>query len=201
MEPVPMILYDHPLSGNCHKVRMLLSMLGLNVETRFIDVVNHAHIGVGFERLNPLLEIPVLEDGMEIIPDSQAILVYLARKYGPDWFPIDAPDAAQVVRWLAFAALPIATSLQPARLYHLIGEDGDIQALNARCARVLAVLDSHLACREWLVVRPSIADLACFPYVALCGDARLSLDPTPHVKAWVARVKALPGYVGMPGLD
>lgn len=196
-----MILYDHHLSGNCHKVRLLMSMLGLEAERRFTDVVNHAHIGIGFERLNPLLEIPVLEDGPEIVSDSQAILVYLARKYGPDWFPLDAPAAAQVTRWLAFAAFPIATSLQPARLFHLIGEKHDIEVLNARCARVLGVLDGHLADRAWLVGEPTIADLACFPYVALCGDARLSLDPTPNVKAWVERVKALPGYVAMPGID
>ena len=196
-----MILYDHHLSGNCHKVRLLMSMLGLEAERRFTDVVNHAHIGIGFERLNPLLEIPVLEDGPEIVSDSRAILVYLARKYGPDWFPLDAAAAAQVTRWLAFAAFPIATSLQPARLFHLIGEQHDIEVLNARCARVLGVLDGHLADREWLVGAPTIADLACFPYVALCGDARLSLDPTPNVKAWVERVKALPGYVSMPGID
>ncbi|MEX2374202.1 MAG: glutathione S-transferase family protein [Dehalococcoidia bacterium] len=196
-----MILYDHPLSGNGHKVRLLLSMLELDAESRFVDVPNHAHVGVGFERLNPLLEIPVLEDGDLVVSDSQAILVHLARKHGPIWYPIDPPEVGQVQRWLSFAAVVIATSLQPLRLVYLLNEEHDVAKLQERCARALGVLDGHLSDREWLVgERPTIADLACFPYVGLCGDAQLSLASYSAVKAWTERVRMLPGYVSMPGI-
>ncbi len=47
----------------------------------------------------------------------------------------------------------------------------------------------------------TIADIACCPYVGMAPQGEVSLDPYPAVRAWIARVKALPGYVPMPGLD
>lgn len=197
-----MILHDHPLSGNCHKVRLLLSMIGIEAESRFVDVPARAHVGVGFERLNPLLEIPVLEDGDLVLSDSQAILVHLARSRAPEWYPIEPPRVGEVQRWLSFAAVVVATSLQPLRLVYLLDEEHHVPTLEALSARALGVLETHLAGRAWLVgERPTIADLACFPYVALHRDARLSLAGVPAVAAWLDRVKALPGYVPMPGIE
>jgi glutathione S-transferase len=66
---------------------------------------------------------------------------------------------------------------------------------------VLAVIDRHLAQRKWLELdRPTIADLACFPYIALAADGKISLDDRPNLVNWIDRVKQLSGYIGMPGL-
>jgi len=60
----------------------------------------------------------------------------------------------------------------------------------------------HLSDRLWLELdRPTIADIAVFPFVALAGDGGIDLAPYPHVRAWIARIQALPGYVPMKGLD
>ncbi|WP_144107192.1 glutathione S-transferase family protein [Paraburkholderia sp. BCC1886] len=194
-------LYDHPLSGNCHKVRLLLSMLGLTYRSEFVDVPNEAHHAPWFGRINPLRQIPVLEDEGTLMCDSQAILTYLSHRHAPQWLGDTPETQGYVVQWLSFAANEIGNSLQPARLYYLLGEKVDIEAVSAKGRRVLEVLDAHLADREWLAAaRPTIADLACVPYVALAREGHLPLDDYPHVIAWIARIVALPGYISMPGL-
>jgi glutathione S-transferase len=195
-------LHDHHLSGNGHKVRMLLSMLGLDHEHIFTDVPGGLpQKDPAFAALNPLLQIPILEDDGTVIWDSQAILVYLARRYGPDWFPLEPKSAAQVMQWLSFATNEINNSLQQARLYYLLGEHIDIDLMTRRGMRALAILDRELVNRAWLATdRPTIADLACYPYVGLSRQGKLPLDDFRHVIAWMERIEALPGYVSMPGL-
>lgn len=194
-------LYDHPLSGNCHKVRLFLSVLGLGFESVFIDVPHRVNKEESFTRINPLQQIPVLHDGGYSVQDSQAILVYLARRYQPEWNGSDAFESGDIAQWLSFAANEIGNSLQPARVFYLLGEEVDIVTAQEKGMRVLRILDAHLAKREWLACgRPTIADIACFPYVGLCREGRLPLDGFPNVLAWLNRIVALDGYVSMPGL-
>ena len=194
-------LYDHPLSGNCEKVRLLLSILQIPYESVLVDVPKGVNRESSFTRINPLQQIPVLTDGSYTVQDSQAILLYLARRYGPAWAGNDAFELGAITQWLSFAANEIGNSLQPARVFYLLGEDVDINAAQRKGLRVLRLLDAHLAHNEWLACdRPTIADLACFPYAGLCREGRLPLDDFPHVLAWIGRVTALEGYVSMPGL-
>lgn len=180
---------------------MLLSMLGIAYEKRNVDQLAAEDLEPSFETLNPLMQVPVLVDGETALRDSQAILFYLAAKYGRHWLP-DTPEAlGHVTEWLSFASNEIASSLQPARLYHLAGDDTDIATVSRSGERALYILELHLQERQWLVdVHPTIADLACFPSVALAHKARISLVAYPAVRAWIDRIKGLPGYVGMPGL-
>lgn len=195
-------LYDHHLSGNGHKARMLMSMLGLEHRHVFTNVPSgEPQKDPAFAALNPFLQIPILVDGETVIWDSQAILVYLARRYGPDWFPQEPEPAARVMQWLSVATNEINNSLQQARLVYLLGEHYDIESLTRKGMRVLRILDGHLAERAWLATdRATIADLACYPYVALSRQGKLPLDDFAHVIAWMERIEALPGYVSMPGL-
>ena len=48
--------------------------------------------------------------------------------------------------------------------------------------------------------RYRIADIACYPYVALAPEGGIELAPYPAVSAWLKRIRALPGHVGMPGI-
>lgn len=194
-------IYDHPLSGNCHKVRLFLSVLGRGFESFSIDVPNGSNREESFTQVNPLQQIPVLRDDDYTVQDSQAILVYLAQRYRPEWNGNDAFEAGAIAQWLSFAANEIGNSLQPARVFYLLGEDVDIILAQKRGLRVLRILDAHLAQREWLACeRPTIADIACFPYVGLCREGRLPLDDFPNVLMWLNRVVGLDGYVSMPGL-
>lgn len=194
-------LYDHPLSGNCHKVRLLLSMLGRPYESVFVDVPNGANRQDWFSSVNALEQIPVLKDADYVVRDSQAILLYLAQRYGPAWAGSNAFEAGEIAQWLSFSANEIGNSLQPARVYYLLGEEIDIDLAQRKGMRVLEQLDRHLESREWLACgRPTIADLACFPYVGLCREGRLPLDDFASVLAWIGRIAALSGYVAMSGL-
>jgi glutathione S-transferase len=195
-------LYDFPLSGNCHKVRLLLSFLKLEYEKIPVDLKGGEHKQAPFLQLNPFGQVPVLTDGETVIRDSQAILVYLARQYGgEDWFPVDAALMAKVMQWLSTATREIAVSLAAARVYHLFGSKADIETLENQSHALLKVINNHLNGRNWLEgEHPTIADIACFPYIALSGDAKISLTAYPHVIAWVDRIKQLPGYISMPGL-
>ena len=98
-------LYDIELSGNCYKVRLMLSLLGLEYERVPIALNKGEHKTEEFLKLNPLGQVPVLRDGDVVIRDAQAILVYLARRYGSeDWLPGEAEPMSKVVQWLSVAA-------------------------------------------------------------------------------------------------
>ncbi|MBD2307593.1 glutathione S-transferase family protein [Chroococcidiopsis sp. FACHB-1243] len=197
-----MQLYDFVLSGNCHKVRLLLSMLNLDYESVPVNLKAGEHKTERFLQLNPCGQVPVLADGDVILRDSQAILVYLARCYGgEDWFPLEPEAIAKIMQWLSFAANEIANSLAAARRYFIFQGQLDIDLTQQKAHQVLQLLDRHLTNNQWLECsHPTIADLACFPYVGLAADAKVALDNYPHVIAWCDRIKQLPGYVSMPGL-
>jgi glutathione S-transferase len=194
-------LYDHPLSGNCHKVRPLLSMLDIPYRNVFVDVPNEANHATWFGDLDPLRQIPVLDDAGHVIRDSLVILTYLGHRYAPEWLG-DTPEAnGFIAQWLSFAANEIGNSLQPARLYYFLGEKVDIETVSEKGLRVLNVLNDHLAEHEWLVGgNATIADLACVPYVGLAREGHLPLDDFTQVNAWIGRIVALPRYISMPGL-
>ncbi|MBT9290197.1 glutathione S-transferase family protein [Prosthecodimorpha staleyi] len=193
-----MKLYDHPVSGNGYKVRLFLALAGLAAERITVDVAVRAHKASDFLVLNPRGQIPVLVDGETVLFDSQAILVYLAARHAPDWLPTDPRGLGEVTQWLAFAAKEIAVGLQAARLHFLIGTPIDIVAAQAEARRALAILETWLSARDWLVgTRPTVADIACFPYVALAPEARVALDPYAAVGRWIARIRALPAFEPM----
>jgi glutathione S-transferase len=197
-----MKLYDFELSGNAYKVRLLLSFLKLAYERIAIDLKNAEQKSPEFLALNPLGQIPVLVDGDVCVRDSQAILVYLARRYGGElWLPTEAVAMSQVMQWLFTAGHEIQIGPSAARVFHLFGRPLDINHATQRSHDVLRLLDGQLKGRDWLALdRPTIADVACFPYIALTKDARISLDPYSNVQAWIERFKQIPGFVEMPGL-
>lgn len=195
-------LYDLELSGNCYKVRLLSALLGVPLTVVPVDFLDGAHKRSPLIDLNPFGEIPIFLDGEFVLRDSQAILVYIARKWGgEDWFPTDAARMAEVVQWLMVAENEIARGPNDARLHDKFGYKLDVAAARDKAARILGLLEAHLAQREWLSGnRPTVADIACMPYIALSHEGGISLAPYPAVQAWVGRIKALPGFVGMPAL-
>lgn len=191
-------LYEAGLSGNCHKVRLILSILGV----KYDQISVGQHKSPEFLKLNPLGLIPVLVDDEVIIRDSQAILVYLTRKYeNENWLPLEPESMAKVMQWLSFAANEIGNSLSVARGHFLFNRNVNWEDAQVKGKQVLRVMNEHLQQNEWLELkRPTIADIACFPYVGLAPQGKVSLDGYPHVLTWIERIKQLPGYVSMPGL-
>jgi len=192
-------LYDLPPSGNCYKVRLLLAMLGLKYEKVHTDSTAGETLTPEFKRLNPRGQIPVLCDGETVIWDSMAILVYLARRYGDEpWLPSDALGEARVMQWLAVSENELLTGLAKARAGLRFNRPFDPKQCQADSAQGVGTMELQLAQREWLAAsHPTIADLACYPYVNLAEEARFSLEPYPAVRAWLKRVEGLPGWEPM----
>ncbi|WP_449410688.1 glutathione S-transferase family protein [Methylobacterium komagatae] len=196
MTPPDITLYGLRLSGHSHRAELFLALLGLPY--RFVEAFPPTE---ELRRLNPLGQIPVLTDGDTVIADSNAILVYLAARYAPgsDWMPADAIGAAQVQRWLSIAAGDVRFGPARARVMAVFGTPGDRTAALALAERVLTFMDGHLTGRDFLAAaHPTLADLACYAYVAHAPEGGVSLDPYPAIRAWIGRVEALPGFVAMP---
>jgi len=191
-----MKLHDLSLSGNCHKVRLFLSLIGKPVECLPVNLLAGEHKQPAFRAINPRGQIPVLEDGEFRLGDSQAILVYLAQRYAPEWYPQDAETQGR------FAANEVQHGPATLRLGKLFGRPIDEPLAQARAASTLRTLERHLAQHAWLAQtsEPTIADIAVYPNVALGGDGGLDLQAYPALQAWFGRIRALPGYAGMPGL-
>lgn len=195
-------LYDFELSGNCYKIRLMLSLLGLEYERVVIALNKGEHKTEEFLKLNPLGQLPVLKDGDIVIRDSQAILVYLARRYGgEDWLPLEAEPMSQVVQWLSIAGNEIQHGVATVRKHFLFNAKIDLEQAQNKAYQTLQMLDKHLSEHLWLECdRPTIADVACFAYVALAPDGKISLEPYPHVVGWIERIKQLPGYIELSGV-
>jgi glutathione S-transferase len=196
-------LYGHELSGNSYKARLFLSLLNLNFEWVKVDLMKAEHKSPEYLALNPFGQVPLLIDGDTKLADAQAILVYLARQYGGEkWLPSDALSLAQVIRWLSTTAGEIRQGPENARLYYLLGATNiNVERATQKAEYILRQLDNHLSDRTWLEFeRPTIADIAVFPYVALAPDGKIDLSPYPNLLAWIERVKQLPHFISMAGL-
>ena len=154
-----------------------------------------------FRALNPLGQIPVLQDGELVINDSNAMLVYLARRYAPgsDWLPEDAVGAAAVQRWLSIAAGELAFGPAKARANALWKVPADLVQAGLVAQRLLAFMEQHLGAQRFLAAgHATVADLACYSYVAHAPEGGIGLGPYPALRAWLARIEALPGFVALP---
>ena len=195
-------LYDFELSGSCYKVRLLLNILKVSCERIPVDFAGKEHKTERFLKLNPLGELPVMEDGEVRLRDAQSILVYVARQYDRSntWFP-DAPDSmGRIMQWLSFGGNELMAAAG-ARLARVFKYPLDLSALQARAIAAFRILDAHLSDRQFLELgHPTIADISCFPYVAMAGEAGIDLKPFPNVLRWIDRIKQIPGFIPMPGI-
>ncbi|RYE09842.1 MAG: glutathione S-transferase family protein [Hyphomicrobiales bacterium] len=184
-------LHDYVLSPEAYAVRLMLALLDVPYAALAVD----AYPGNA--------EVPVLFDGETELRDAGLILTYLARAHAPDWLPPD--HAADISQWLAFAALELS-ALNAARRVTVLGRPGDLDALRTKGRAALRRLDDHLTMRGFdgynFIVgeRASIADIAIFPAVALNHDCGIGLEDYPALNLWQRRIRALPRFIGMPGI-
>ena len=197
----PIRLYRHPLSGHCHRVELMLSLLGLPFEA--VDVA-FGPSGTGspaFLARNPFGQVPAIEDGGLTLADSNAILVYLCRRYDASgaWLPADPATAGRVQGWLSVAARQLAEGPATARVGNLFQVAIDRDKAHGIARTLFGIVDARLAADPYLAgAAPTIADIAHYAYTAHAPEGDVSLEPYPHIRAWLARVEALTGFVAMP---
>jgi glutathione S-transferase len=196
----PIRLHTTLLSGHGHRVKLFLTLLDLPFTVVELNMKAGDNRTLEFLALNPFGEVPVIEDGDLVLSDSNAILVYLARKYGDkSWLPDDPLGAAAVQRWLALAAGKIAYGPCAARLVTLFDAPRDLPAAQQIAADLFKVLDNEMRDKTFAVGdTPTIADVAAHSYIAHAPEGGVSLEPYPHLRAWLKRVEALPRFVPMP---
>jgi glutathione S-transferase len=199
---VTVLLYDNPFSGNCYKVRLLLTLRGIEFERREVSVVEYSERLATLGGLSPTLNIPavVLEDGRPLA-ESNAILWYFAD--GSPYLPDDAYDRGQVLQWLFFEqykhepgiAVPrFWDSIAPAELPRPV----DLEARRASGREALKTMERHLRERAYFVGDGfTIADIALYAYTHVAPEAGFDLEPLPAVRAWLDRVDAEPGLISI----
>jgi len=196
----PIKLYNFPKSGHAHRIELMLSLLNLPTELVLVDLAKGAHKQPDFLALNPFGQVPVIDDNGTVIADSNAILVYLAKKYdNGTWLPEEPAAAARVQRWLSVAAGPLAFGPAAARLVTVFGAAFNTDEVIARAHTLLKVIDAELAKVPFLAgSTPTIADIANYSYIAHAPEGNVSLEPYANVRSWLARIESLPGFVAMP---
>ncbi len=195
----PVKLYGLPVSGHAHRAELMLALLDIPYEKIDVDLMNGAHKAPDFLNLNLFGQIPVIDDNGAIVSDSTAILVYLAKKYGDgDWLPEDPLAAARVQRWLSVASNEVFAGPNSARLVKLFGMPLDYETAKTKTENLFATMDGHLQANDFLAGKSiSIADVACYTYIAHVPEGGVSLEPYPAISAWLARIEAQPRFVGM----
>jgi len=194
-------LYRFALSGHCHRVELMLSLLQRKVQLVEIDLVQGEHKLPAFLERNPFGQVPLIDDDGTLVADSNAILIYLAHRYsGPQpWLPTDARGAAEVQRWLSIAAGPLAAGPALARIAALFKRPIDVETPRSVARQLFSRMDEHLASRPYLAaVQPTVADIAMYSYTAHAPEGGVTLRPYSHVRRWLRDIEALPGFVAMP---
>lgn len=196
----PIKLYRSVISGHCHRVELFLSLLGLPVELVEIDLAAKGHKTPAFLAMNAFGQVPVIQDGELTLADANAILVYLNARYAADanrWLPHEPVGAASVQRWLSVAAGPLAFGPAAARVNQLFGRPDSPEAID-RAHALFALMEQQLEQTPFLAGSEStLADIANYSYVARAPEGNVSLVAYPELRAWLARIEALPRFVPM----
>ena len=200
-----LILHEDPRSGNCYKIRLTAALLGLAVERRFYDIMHGETRTPEFlAEVNSNGRIPVLQVGDRFLPESNAACWYLAE--GSALIPQDRWDRADMLRWMFFEQYNHEPNVATLRFWlafvgeaHLSEQQrAQIPAKRSAGEDALALMDAHLAGREWFVGEAcSLADIALYAYTHVAEAGGFRLRDYGNVCAWLDRVAKLPGYVPM----
>jgi len=193
-------LYSLPLSGHAHRARLFLSLLDVKTEIIDVDLAKGAHKSAEFLKLNPFGQVPVLDDNGTIISDSNAILVYLATRFGRrDWLPEEPRSVAKIQKWLSVAAGEIAYGPAAARLITVFGADYRADEVISRAHHILGLINAELDPHPFITGdTPTIADIALYSYLVSAPEGNVDLAPHRNIRPWLTRIEALPGFVPMP---
>jgi len=191
-------IHGFPLSGHSHRVELFAGLAGIPYEAVVVDLPGGEHKRPDFLRLNPAGQVPVIEDGEVVLSDSNAILVYLAQKYAPEFYARNIVEAAEIQKFLSIAAGDLAFGPAAARLINVFGASLDRSFCVQVAERVFSRLERHLNNQRFLVGdRLTIADVSLYSYTAHAPEGGIDLSPYPDISAWLKNIEAQSGFVPM----
>ena len=198
-----LILHEYAQSGNCYKIRLTAAHLGIPIERREYDIMAGATRTAEFlSQVNANGRIPVLQVGPDFVPESNAACFYVAD--GTPLIPSDRFERADMLRWMFWEQYHHEPNIATVRFWKgWVGFESldDLQRANLPAKQAggeaaLALMDEHLGRRDWFVMdRLTLADIALYAYTHVAEEGGFSLQPYPNVRAWLARVAALPGHI------
>jgi glutathione S-transferase len=195
-----MRLYYHPFSSNARRAVITAFELNTPVELVLVDLVKREQRQPAFLARNPAGRVPVLEDGGLLLPESHAIMIYLAQKSAEQTlYPSDLQAQAQVNRWMFWCAShfqPAISVLNWERVVKKLAglgtpDPSEIVRGERLVQETAALLDSHLASREW-VAGPALtlADISLATPLMTTAAAQLPVTQFKHLQSWFARIQA-----------
>lgn len=190
-------LFVNPKSGHSHRALLFLSLLGLKFDLVEVNLATREHKSPDFLKMNAFGQLPVLLDGDVAIPDSNAIMIYAARKSGrTDWYPEDPLEMARVQRWLSVAAGQLVNGPASARLVTLFGAKLDTEQVIAKAHALLTIIESELETRSWIAGKTAtIADIALYSYIARAPEGNVDLADYLRIRKWLEQIESLRGFV------
>ena len=199
-------LHQMHVSGNCYKARLCARQLGIPIALKDYGLHDGTTRTPDYLAKNPNGRVPMLEldaqDGeTRFLPESGAILDYLA--HGSALIPQERFAHAQMLQWMFFEQyshepyiavarfwLKFADKEALAKKLHLVNE------WHERGNAALGVMETHLAKNDWFAGNAySIADIALYGYTHVAEDGEFQLSRYPSVQRWLKRVEATPGYI------
>jgi glutathione S-transferase len=190
-------LYDYLPSQNGYKIRVLLAHLGVPYATKLVQIFAGEGQRDDYLAINPTGAVPAIRfDDGRVLSESNAILFHLAR--GSRYLPDDPFAQAKVLQWLSFEADYIQSTAGSLRHWLMTGKarpEALIEAKRHGAIKALQALDRELATREFIVDTYSIADISLYAYTHCAEEAGIDLAAFVHVSAWLARVRAQPGFL------
>lgn len=206
-------LYDYALSGNCYKIRLFASILNIDYERIAIEFYPGAdHRSEKMLAISPAGTLPILTTNDMVLSETSAMLFWIARNYhAPDhWWPEDdLTTQANIMQWMGFSS-DLTATIGQGRLHALFQTPIDKDKMIKGGRAALRKIEAHLAeqsfdgCSFLTGDKPTIADIACFPYVALSPDVGANIgfdhDDYPAIRNWIYAMKSLDGFIPMPGI-
>jgi glutathione S-transferase len=197
-----MKIYGDSQSGNCYKIKLLAELLALDYEWQDVDILAGETRSESFLAKNPNGKIPLLElsDG-RLLAESNAILNFLAE--GSDFLPKGTYARAKVLEWQFFEQYSHEPYIAVARFinkYLGLPEDrkADYESKQEGGHKALQVMEAQLSKTPYLVGEQiTIADISLYGYTHVADEGGFDLSLYPRIQAWLARIKAVPGYVAM----
>jgi glutathione S-transferase len=197
-----MRVYGDTLSGNCYKVKLLASILGIDHEWVHVDILKGESRTPAFLAMNPNGRVPllVLDDG-RCLWESNAVINYLAG--GTSLLPDDEYQRAQALQWQFFEQYSHEPYIAVARfiaVYLGLPEDrrDEYESRREGGVRALSIMDQHLARQPYFTGDLlSVADISLYAYTHVAPEGGFELDEFSNVTDWLTRVSGTPGYVGM----